>query len=301
MFGNRNFVRVRRRTPEALIIHFSLLAGACFACLVGVVAFMHLSSSEGIAATSPLPLEDDITSDSVNVIVPIESIQPGTALEPQMFRYVKRPLVVVGPEIVREVQETKNLFTKGMLVANQPVNRELLTALQPVNVLTASIPAGYRAVSIPVDAVASVTGWAQPGARVDILWVSEAYGKRTAAVIAANAKVLSANRQTEHAVDDGKKKEEIQIPNTVTLLLPHREAIKVRLASLNGRLSLVLRGSVDPGAIPSAPLTMTEHNIYNTQAMPEPEARNVTTVIVTEQQTGKKEKMLFEHGYRVSE
>lgn len=301
MFGNRNFVRVRRRTPETIVIQFVLLAGACFICLVGVVAFMHFSSSEGVAATANVPNANDIPADTINVIVPIENIQPGTALEPQMFRYDRRPMVIVGPEIVREVEETKNLFTKGLLVANQPVNRDLLTSLQPINVLTASIPPGYRALSIRVDAVASVTGWAQPGARVDIVWVSENLARKTAAVIAANAKVLSANRQTEHSAEDGKSKEEIQIPSTVTLLLPHREAMKVRLASLNGRLSLVLRGTVDPGAIQASPLTMREENMYSGQTSPEPGQRDLTTVIVTEPQSGKREKYLFEGGNRVAE
>jgi Flp pilus assembly protein CpaB len=299
MFGNRNFVRVRRRTPETIVIQFVLLAGACFICLVGVVAFMHFSSSEGIAATANIPVADEIPSDTVNVIVPIENIQPGTALEPQMFRYDRRPMVIVGPEIVKEVDETKNLFTKGLLVANQPVNRDLLTSLQPINVLTASIPPGYRALSLAVDAVASVTGWAQPGARVDVVWVYNDQVTKRAAVIASNAKVLSANRQTEHSANDGKAKDEIEVPSTVTLLLPHREAMKVRLASKNGQLSLVLRGTVDPGTSTASTGAIRTIDLYSGQRGPEPGEKVFTNVIVKDPKTGTTKKMVFDNGVRV--
>lgn len=299
MFGNRNFVQVRRRTPETIVIQFVLLAGACFICLVGVVAFMHFSSSEGIAATANIPVADEIPSDTVNVIVPIENIQPGTALEPQMFRYDRRPMVIVGPEVVKEVDETKNLFTKGLLVANQPVNRDLLTSLQPINVLTASIPPGYRALSIAVDAVASVTGWAQPGARVDVVWVYNDQITKRAAVIASNVKVLSANRQTEHSANDGKAKEEIEVPSTVTLLLPHREAMKVRLASRNGQLSLVLRGTVDPGTNPGSTGVFRTNDLYSGQRGPEPGEKVFTNVIVKDPKTGTTKKMVFDNGIRV--
>ena len=302
MFANRSFVRSRRRTPEAVIIQFVLLAGACFVCLIGVVAFMHFSSPEGRAA-STIDVPSAITSDSINIIVPIDNIQPGTPLDATMFRIDRRPQVVVGPEIVREADEIKNLYTRGLLVANQPVNRDLLTSLRPTSALTASIPAGYRAVSIPVDAVSSVQGWAQPGARVDVVWVTEFSGEKKAAIIAPNSLVLSANRRTEGSAEESGKKEEHEIPSTVTLLLPNKDAMKLRLASLNGRLSLILHANDGLPAIESNQPTVIDYRdiTQGRVTLPEP-SKHVTVVTVTDPKTGKSEKHNFDHRFdRISE
>jgi pilus assembly protein CpaB len=125
----------------------------------------------------------------IDIIVPLQSIPPGATLEPQMFHRVSKPEIVVGTDIIRDFEEVKGLFSKGMLVAGQPIHRDFLTSLQPVNALTASIPKGYRAIAIAVDATSSVEGWAQPGARVDVVWVTKDFGPQMAYVIAPNAKV----------------------------------------------------------------------------------------------------------------
>ncbi len=302
MFANRNFVRSRRRTPEAVIIQFVLLAGACFVCLIGVVAFMHFSSPESRAA-STIDVPSAITSDSINIIVPIDNIQPGTPLDATMFRVDRRPEVVVGPEIVREAEEIKNLYTRGLLVANQPVNRDLLTSLRPTSALTASIPAGYRAVSIPVDAVSSVQGWAQPGARVDVVWVTEFTGEKKAAIIAPNSLVLSANRRTEGSAEESGNKEGHEIPSTVTLLLPTKDAMKLRLASLNGRLSMVLHANDGLNATSrDEPIVIDVGTITGGRPSVPEAVKQVTVVTVTDRKTGKSEDHKFDHRFdRISE
>ncbi len=264
----------------------------------GVALSLHLSSQPGVAKTV-VPQERVIEPGMVEIIVPLESIPPGATLEPKMFHRVKKPDLVVGPDTIRDFDDIKGLYSRGVLVAEQPVHRDFLTSLQPVNALTASIPAGYRAIAISVDAISSVEGWAQPGARVDVIWVTRDLGSQMAYAIAPNAKVLSANKKAEGARVDSKNSDS-EVPTTVTLLLSVRDAMRVRLASLNGRLALVLRGSDDAGlAKMSGPIG--EGALFNVGRGVQPQNRNLVSVKVRDRRTGKEELLTFEDGERVRE
>jgi pilus assembly protein CpaB len=234
----------------------------------------------------------------VEVIVPMENIPPGATLSATMFHKVVKPEIVVNPDIIRDFDEIKGLYSRGVLVSEQPVHRDFLTSLQPVNALTASIPHGFRAVAIAVDATSSVEGWAQPGAQVDVIWVTRDYGPQMAYVVAANAKVLSANKKAQGARAD--KNSNSETPSTVTLLLSVRDAMRVRLASSNGRLALVLRG-MEPER-PRLFNPISEGSLLNLgQRGASPVRRKVVDVKVRDRQTGDVETLKFENGQRVSD
>ena len=298
MFQNHTFARSHRRKSQAMLMKFGLAIFMVAIAFGGVALSLHLSSQPGVAKTV-VPQERVIEPGMVEIIVPLESIPPGATLEPKMFHLVKKPDLVVGPDTIRDFDDIKGLYSRGVLVAEQPVHRDFLTSLQPVNALTASIPAGYRAIAISVDAISSVEGWAQPGARVDVIWVTRDLGSQMAYAIAPNAKVLSANKKAEGARVDSKNSDS-EVPTTVTLLLSVRDAMRVRLASLNGRLALVLRGSDDAGlAKMSGPIG--EGALFNVGRGVQPQNRNLVSVKVRDRRTGKEELLTFEDGERVRE
>jgi pilus assembly protein CpaB len=302
-----NFVQMRRRRGDSALPQVVVLAGICFLTVLGVGIFIHFSSGRGNASTLAMHPQLEIPQEgTVEVIVPINNIPPGSGFSPQMFKKERKPEIVVGPETVRSFDELKGMYTKGVLVANRLISRDFLTSLQPVNALTASIPPGYRAIAIAVDAASSVEWWAQPGARVDVVWVTEYTGRNTASVIAHNAKVLSANRRTE-ALRGGARKSQNSagkdegIPPTVTLLLSMQDTMKVRLAALHGKLSLVLRGAEDTGGIASSG-SIHEASLYGDinegQVAPQ---RKITVVTVKDPASGKVEELKFERGYRIDQ
>jgi pilus assembly protein CpaB len=274
--------------------------GAIGVGLVVVIATaLHLSSAPSKANTVVASQKKAVDDGMIDIIVPLQSVPPGSTLDPKMFRRVKKPELVVGVDIIRDFEEIKGLYSKGVLVAEQPIHRDFLTSLQPVNALTASIPKGYRAIAISVDATSSVEGWAQPGARVDVIWVTKDFGMQMAYVIAPNAKVLSANKKAEGARVEGKDKE-VEVPSTVTLLLSVRDAMRVRLAALNGRLALVLRGIDSDNNKPAGPIS--EGSLFNVgNKVMMPTDRNIVDVKVKDRRTGKVETLKFEDGLRVKE
>ena len=288
-----------RRRGSSRSARLVTVAGIGLGFVVIIATALHLSSAPSkantVVATPEKPVEDGM----IDIVVPLQSVPPGATLDPNMFHRVRKPELVVGVDIIRDFEEIKGLFSKGMLVAGQPIHRDFLTSLQPVNALTASIPKGYRAIAISVDAISSVEGWAQPGARVDVIWVTKDFSTQMAYVIAPNAKVLSANKRAEGARVEGKDKQ-AEVPSTVTLLLSVRDAMRVRLAALNGRLALVLRG-IDSDTTKSAG-PISEGSLFNVgSAVVMPHERNIVDVKVRDRRTGKVESLKFEDGLRVTE
>ncbi len=288
--------RRRRGSSSARFV----AVGAISVGLVVVVATaLHLSSGPSKANTVVTAPQAVIDDGMIDIIVPVKNVAPGATLDSKMFRRVRKPELVVSADIIRDFEEVKGLYSKGMLVAQQPIHRDYLTSLQPVNALTASIPKGYRAIAISVDAISSVEGWAQPGARVDVIWVTKDFGMQMAYVIAPNAKVLSANKKAEGARVNGKDKD-AEVPSTVALLLSVRDAMRVRLAALNGRLALVLRGIDSDNNKPAGPIS--EGSLFNVGSrVVMPRDRNIVDVKVRDRRTGKVETLKFEDGMRVKE
>jgi Flp pilus assembly protein CpaB len=215
--------------------------GIAFLIVVGVV--LHASRAPSDAGVSKevelVPLA------GLEIIVPIETLQVGTSFQPNMFRKEQRPEEQVSGDTVRSFDELKGMYAKGVLVKNQPVLKGVLTNRQPVHVLTAALPKKYRAVALQVEQplLDNVDGWAQPGTDVDLLWLTSAFGRDTISVLAGPVRVLASNKATEGVPQQAATASSNLV--TVTLLLSIRDAIRVSLAAMHGKVSLGLRGQND--------------------------------------------------------
>ncbi len=131
-------------------------------------------------------------------------------------------------------------FSKGQpIVASGLLERGHAGGLIPL-----MVPKGMRAVSIPVDEVADVSGFVLPYSRVDVLLSSsETHGNSPAVqrskIIVQNASVLAV-AQTVEAKGDAP-----EIAKIVTLLLTPEEAERVTNASQMGLLRLAIRNYGD--------------------------------------------------------
>jgi Flp pilus assembly protein CpaB len=208
-----------------------------------LLLFLHLSSSPTDAAVAP-PAELQQTQLS-ELIVPFDTVQVGSSLQPSMFRIERRPEDRITGDMIRSYDELKGLYAKGVLIKNQPVLKAALTNRQPIHVLTAMIPKNYRAIALQVEKplIDNVDGWAQPGTDVDVVWVTNVFGKEVASILAGPVRVLAANKATEWT--PAKKGGGSDKLATVTLLLSTRDAIRVTLAAMHGKITLGLRGLAD--------------------------------------------------------
>ncbi|MCB0338493.1 MAG: Flp pilus assembly protein CpaB [Bdellovibrionales bacterium] len=216
---------------------------------VGIVAFfvvigLFFLSSDSSTAVESVVREVPAEVEMVEVLVPVQSIKAGAGLEPQMFRKDPRPKQGLSPRVIRDFEEIKGFYARSLIAADAPLLSDYITSVPPSSEITPKIPDGYRAVTISVNSVSAVEGWARPGARVDVVWATVVRGHSTVKTIVQNARVLSADARSESPAD---QQQGGVIPSSVTLLVTAKDAQKIQLAKTSGTLSLTLRGDDDRG------------------------------------------------------
>src|SRR5438093_5799959 len=110
--------------------------------------------------------------------------------------------------------------------------------------LTALIEPGMRAVSVQVNEISGVSGFIQPGTRVDVLFTRTfSNGDAATTTILQNVKVIAYGRQLDPSAKLDPR--DTTRPTVATLLVTQEEAQKVVLAQQRGRIQLVLRNGLD--------------------------------------------------------
>jgi pilus assembly protein CpaB len=110
--------------------------------------------------------------------------------------------------------------------------------------LTALIAPGARAVSVQVNEISGVSGFIQPGTRVDVLFTRVfSNGDAATATILQNVKVIAYGRQLDPAAAVDPR--DTSRPTVATLLVTQEQAQKLVLAEQRGRIQLVLRNGLD--------------------------------------------------------
>lgn len=181
----------------------------------------------------------------IDVVVPLRKIEEGQKLIPAMFKIEKRPQIGIDARTVRDIEQVKGYYARTLLLPGQPTHLDSITKIKPTSAISTRIPPGFRAVTIRTDATSSVEGWARPGSRVDINWISKINGRQGVTTIVHNAEILSANRQAVVAANNPN----VAVPATVTLLVTAKDAKSIKLAQTTGSLELVLRGDRDTGKV----------------------------------------------------
>src|SRR6185312_8919294 len=139
-------------------------------------------------------------------------------------------------------------------VANQVLVGEMVAAVGAGVGLPPMIPAGMRAVSVKVNDVVSVAGYAIPGTHVDVLLTGNPTQDNdpravTTVTLLSNVQVLTAGQQMEQRPDG--KPEKVTV---ITLLVDPAGAEKLALADGFGHIQLALRNPLDRAATVATPL-----------------------------------------------
>jgi pilus assembly protein CpaB len=110
--------------------------------------------------------------------------------------------------------------------------------------LTALIEPGMRAVSVQVNEISGISGFVQPGTRVDVLFTRIfSNGDAATTTILQNIKVIAYGRQLDAAAKPDPR--DTSRPTVATLLASQEQAQKLVLAQQRGRIQLVLRNGLD--------------------------------------------------------
>jgi pilus assembly protein CpaB len=211
-----------------------MLVLAVIAGLVAVVMASQWISKQGSMNTN-------------KIAVAAIDIELGGRINPEMLKIVDWPASSMPEGAFTELKNLDTRVAKTTITRGEPIIESKLAPLGTKGGLSAVVAEGKRAMTVRVNDVVGVAGFALPGNYVDILVnTQEEAGKggnrETAISKIVLEKILVLAVAQEAGRDDTKPK----VVNAVTLELTPEQAELLDLARSVGTLSLVLRNQVDP-------------------------------------------------------
>ena len=232
-------------------IIFVVLAGLG-AVLAAIVVFSALRNRESEVQRA--------MAHTVEIAVAARDIPIGTKLPPDAVKLVRWSRDDVPQGAFTDLHALAGSFAKSEFLANEPiVASELYTSEKSAGVMPLLIPAGMRAMSVPVDEVADIAGFVAPHTHVDILVAISGSGPADSSfsrIVLQNIEVVAVAQEIEHV------KDEPEVVKVVTLLVTPTDAEKLTLASREGTLRLAMRNYGDNKIITTSGIAMGQlmHN-----------------------------------------
>jgi pilus assembly protein CpaB len=213
---------------------------------------------------------------STKVVVAAGDIQLGSRLTPQMLKTVDWPSGSIPPGAIAEADALEDRVVKTSILRGEPILDAKLAPVGTKGGLSAVIPEGKRAMTVRVNDVIGVAGFALPGNYVDIVVNTQLDGKgggdrQISKIVLEHILVLAVAQEANR--DETKPR----VVNAVTLELTPEQAEKLDLARSVGTLSLVLRNQVDKDGVETRGI-MKPQLLAGDNVQPEPEKKEVKPV-----------------------
>jgi len=189
------------------------------------------------------------------VAVAAAEVSLGQPLSPNMVRMVNWPTGSIPPGAFKDTKALEGRVVRTSLEPGEPVIEAKLAPQGTKGGLSAVIGEGKRAITVRVNDVVGVAGFALPGNYVDVIVNTqepEVKGdaqQSISKIVLEKILVLAVAQQVSR--DDTQPK----VVNAVTLEVTPDQAEKLDLARSVGSLSLVLRNQIDNRALPTGGAT----------------------------------------------
>lgn len=195
---------------------------------------------------------------TTQVAVAKVDISLGTPITPELIKMTEWPTNALPPATFNDLKRLDGRVARVNMQAGEPVRETKLAPPGTKGGLSAVVTPGKRAMTVRVNDVVGVAGFALPGNFVDILVSTQGERPRNSndnrdpsisKIVLERILVLAIAQEASR--DDGKPK----VVNAVTLEVLPEQAEKLDLARSVGTLSLVLRNQIDPESKPTVGAT----------------------------------------------
>lgn len=177
---------------------------------------------------------------TTHVVVAKEDVQIGTRLQPGMLQVVDWPSASPLKNPLTSVEQATDRVVNMPLVKGEPISMAKLAANGETGGLSAVLREGRRAVTVKVNEIVGVAGFALPGNYVDVMVnTPDSHNNLVSKIVIERIQVLAV------AQDVANLESKPKVVNAVTLEVTPAQAEKIDLARSVGSLSLVLRSQVD--------------------------------------------------------
>ena len=187
-------------------------------------------------------LTDQASTATSKVAVVSRDVNLGEPLNPTMVELVAWPASALPKGTFADLKALDGRVLITSLTRGEPVLESKLAAIGTKGGLSAVIPSGKRAITVKVNEVVGVAGFALPGNHVDVMvnTQDERHSNKMISKIVLEQILVLAVAQ-EAGRDDTKPK----VVSAVTLEVTPEQAERLDLARSVGNLSLVLRNQLD--------------------------------------------------------
>ena len=228
-----------------------LLVGALMVAAVTAIMAKNMFAGAGAQQAAAAPVEPV----GPKVLVAKKPLPVGTIIDATSIGYQPWPKDSVQPAFYVQgaagADPSKLLGTvvRYPITAGQPLTRGALVGPKDRGFLAAALGPGMRAITVPVNAAASVAGFVFPGDRVDMVLTQDVQGGgegeplKVSETIVRNIRVLATDQRIDSKDDDGKTV--VKTFSNVTIEVTPRIAEKIAVAQSMGTLSLSLRSIAD--------------------------------------------------------
>ncbi|MRW87482.1 Flp pilus assembly protein CpaB, partial [Pseudoduganella sp. FT26W] len=212
--------------------------------MIGVALFLALAAvvvaAQWIAGQS--------ASNSNKVAVAMLDISMGARITPELVHMVDWPASSVPPGAMTDIKTLEGRITRANVQRGEPITEGKLAPAGSQGGLSSVVAEGKRAMTVRVNDVVGVAGFALPGNYVDILvnTQSDSNGDHLVREQAISKIVLERILVLAIAQESSRDDTKPKVVNAVTLELTPDQVEKLDLARSVGTLSLVLRNQVDP-------------------------------------------------------
>jgi pilus assembly protein CpaB len=179
----------------------------------------------------------------VEVVVAKQVIAKNQKINPGMVEIVQIPQLGVHPEAVRSVADVDGKFAEAEIAAGEVLLGGRLKLQKDEAALVArKVQEGYRAVSVGVNVVQSVSNLVEPEDYIDLILTEtdKATGQITSTLLQEKVRVLAVGRRL---VESGPEAPYVEY-SSVTVEVKPGEAVHIVNADEKGNISMALHSRI---------------------------------------------------------
>ena len=209
-----------------------------------IIAMNSLTKQE--VAVLPMKEEPAPVIEKTTVVVAKTNMQPRTIIQEGMLQMKELPVDMVPEGAIKNFSEVQGVQIKVTIFAGDILTIQKVFSEKSDEGFVGAIPADCRAVSISVNDLTGVAGFAKPGDRVDLLLVEKGKYSATTNILLQNVPILSINQDMDGSApvgENGVPAATISNPSIATFALPPQDVLKLVSAAKLGEIYMVLRPS----------------------------------------------------------
>jgi pilus assembly protein CpaB len=181
---------------------------------------------------------------TIKVVVATRDLQIGTRLQASMLETVSWPASAPIQSPLKSTEQAYDRVINMPILRGEPILDTKLAALGQQGGLSSVLKDGKRAVTVKVNEIVGVAGFALPGNFVDVMAnIPDKDNNPVSKIVLERIQVLAV------AQDVANTENKPRVVSAVTLEVTPQEAEIIDLARSVGALSLVLRSQVDVASV----------------------------------------------------